>query len=44
MAIRKEILRRRGWIRSARVRPPATPLDAATLDELTEIMTGVGAA
>jgi 4-hydroxy-tetrahydrodipicolinate synthase len=44
MAIRKEILRRRGWIRSARVRPPAAALDAATLEELTEIMTAVGTA
>jgi 4-hydroxy-tetrahydrodipicolinate synthase len=43
IALRKEILRRRGWIRSARVRPPATALDAATLDELTEIMAAVGA-
>jgi 4-hydroxy-tetrahydrodipicolinate synthase len=41
MAIRKEILRRRGWIRTARVRPPATALDPATLDELTEIMAAV---
>ena len=30
LAIRKEILRRRGWITSACVRPPATALDAAT--------------
>jgi 4-hydroxy-tetrahydrodipicolinate synthase len=41
MAIRKEILRRRGWIRTARVRPPATALDSATLDEISEIMTTV---
>ena len=41
MAIRKEILRRRGWLRSARVRPPATALDAATLEELSEIIAAV---
>lgn len=42
MAIRKEILRRRGWIRTAKVRPPAAALDAETLGELTEIMAAVG--
>ena len=41
MAIRKEIFRRRGWIASARVRPPATALDPATLDELTELLAAV---
>jgi len=41
IALRKEILRRRGWIRSARVRPPAAALEAATLEELTEIMAAV---
>ena len=41
LAIRKEILRRRGWLASARVRPPAAALDAATLEELTEILTAV---
>ena len=41
IAIRKEILRRRGWIRTARVRPPATVLDSVTLDELSEIMTTI---
>ena len=41
MAIRKEILRRRGWIASARVRPPAAALDPATLDELTELLSAV---
>src|SRR5882724_5339960 len=41
VGIRKEILRRRGWIRSAFVRPPAPALDAETLEELTEILTAV---
>jgi 4-hydroxy-tetrahydrodipicolinate synthase len=41
MAIRKEILRRRGWLRTARVRPPAAALDAATLEELSEIIAAV---
>jgi 4-hydroxy-tetrahydrodipicolinate synthase len=41
IGIRKEILRRRGWIRSAYVRPPAPALDAETLEELTEILTAV---
>jgi len=41
MAIRKEILRRRGWIASARVRPPAAALDPATLDELAELLAAV---
>jgi 4-hydroxy-tetrahydrodipicolinate synthase len=41
LAIRKEILRRRGWLRSARVRPPATALDPATLEELSEIIAAV---
>jgi 4-hydroxy-tetrahydrodipicolinate synthase len=43
IAIRKEILRRRGWIASAYVRPPAPGLDPATLEELTEIQRSVGA-
>jgi 4-hydroxy-tetrahydrodipicolinate synthase len=43
IGIRKEILRRRGWIASARVRPPAPVLDAGTMDELTEILRAVGA-
>jgi 4-hydroxy-tetrahydrodipicolinate synthase len=38
IAIRKEILRRRGWIGSACARPPAARLDRETLDELTEVM------
>jgi 4-hydroxy-tetrahydrodipicolinate synthase len=37
IGLRKEILRRRGWIRDAYVRPPAPVLDQATLDELTEV-------
>jgi 4-hydroxy-tetrahydrodipicolinate synthase len=41
IAIRKEILRRRGWIGSAYVRPPAVTLDAATLEELTEVQAAV---
>ncbi len=43
IAIRKEILRRRGWIGSACARPPAARLDRETLDELTEVMTACGA-
>jgi 4-hydroxy-tetrahydrodipicolinate synthase len=43
IGIRKEILRRRGWIDSARVRPPAPALDAGTLAELGEILRAVGA-
>jgi len=42
IGIRKEILRRRGWIASARVRPPAPVLDEGTLAELTEIVRAVG--
>ncbi len=42
IGIRKEILRRRGWIVSARVRPPAPILDEGTLAELTEIVRAVG--
>jgi 4-hydroxy-tetrahydrodipicolinate synthase len=41
IAIRKEILRRRGWIASAVVRPPAPVLDAGTHEELTEILAAV---
>ena len=41
LAIRKEILRRRGWLRSAYVRHPAAVPDAATLDELTEVQAAV---
>jgi 4-hydroxy-tetrahydrodipicolinate synthase len=41
LAIRKEILRRRGWLRSACVRPPAPGLDAATHEELTELLAAV---
>jgi 4-hydroxy-tetrahydrodipicolinate synthase len=41
IGIRKEILRRRGWIGSAYARPPAPALDAGTLEELTEILAAV---
>ncbi len=41
VGIRKEILRRRGWIASALVRPPAPALDAATHAELGEILAAV---
>lgn len=42
VGIRKEILRRRGWIASARVRPPAPRLDAGTFVELDELMRAMG--
>ena len=38
IAIRKEVLRRRGWLGSAYVRPPAPTLDRETLDELDELL------
>jgi 4-hydroxy-tetrahydrodipicolinate synthase len=41
LAIRKEILRRRGWLRSAYVRHPAVAPDAATLEELSEVLAAV---
>src|SRR5262245_64090848 len=41
IAIRKEILRRRGWIASSCARPPAPALDAGTLDELSELLAAV---
>ncbi len=43
IAIRKEVLRRRGWLRTAYVRPPTAGLDAAMLEELSEIQAAVGA-
>ncbi|HYE92821.1 MAG TPA: dihydrodipicolinate synthase family protein [Terriglobales bacterium] len=43
LAIRKEILRRRGWLTTAYVRPPAAALDTPTLEELTEIMRAAAA-
>jgi 4-hydroxy-tetrahydrodipicolinate synthase len=43
VGIRKEILRRRGWIASGTVRPPAPVLDAATFAEIGEILIAVGA-
>jgi 4-hydroxy-tetrahydrodipicolinate synthase len=42
VGIRKEILRRRGWITSARVRPPAPVIDAGTFGELDELMRATG--
>ena len=42
VGIRKEILRRRGWITSARVRPPAPVIDADTFGELDELMRATG--
>ena len=41
VGIRKEILRRRGWITCALVRPPAPVLDAATQTELDELLAAV---
>ena len=41
VGIRKEILRRRGWIASALVRPPAPALDAETQTELGELLAAV---
>jgi 4-hydroxy-tetrahydrodipicolinate synthase len=41
VGIRKEILRRRGWIGSAFVRPPTPALDPETFEELTEILAAV---
>jgi len=43
IAIRKEILRRRGFVATACVRPPATALDAGTLAELDEVLAAVAA-
>lgn len=43
IGIRKEILRRRGWIGSACVRPPTPGLDPETLEELDEILADHGA-
>jgi 4-hydroxy-tetrahydrodipicolinate synthase len=43
VGIRKEILRRRGWIASALVRPPAPALDADTHAELGELLAAVSA-
>ena len=43
VGIRKEILRRRGWITSALVRPPAPALDAGTHAELGELLAAVTA-
>ncbi|MGH7384720.1 MAG: dihydrodipicolinate synthase family protein [Candidatus Rokuibacteriota bacterium] len=43
VGIRKEILRRRGWIGCALVRPPAPVLDSATHAELGELLAAVTA-
>jgi len=43
VGIRKEILRRRGWIAAALVRPPAPALDAGTHAELGELLAAVTA-
>jgi len=44
LALRKELLRRRGAIRTAVLRPPAQPLDPETLAELDTTLAGVGLA
>jgi dihydrodipicolinate synthase/N-acetylneuraminate lyase len=41
LALRKEILRRRGAIRYSTVRDPATKLDSQSLKELDELMANV---
>jgi 4-hydroxy-tetrahydrodipicolinate synthase len=43
LAIRKEILRRRGWLRTAVVRPPTPGLDAGVPAELDELLSAVSA-
>jgi 4-hydroxy-tetrahydrodipicolinate synthase len=43
LAIRKEILRRRGWLATSYVRPPSASLDPETLSELTEVIAAVSA-
>jgi 4-hydroxy-tetrahydrodipicolinate synthase len=42
MAIRKEVLRRRGALQSAAIRPPGAKLDAPTLAALDLVMTWSG--
>ena len=44
LALRKEILRRRGAMRTSVVRPPAQPLDKETLAELDATLAAVGLA
>lgn len=44
LALRKEILRRRGAIRTSVVRPPAQPLDTETLAEMEATLAAVGLA
>ena len=41
MGLRKEILKRRGWIADAYVRPPSAALDAETYRELDEVLAAV---
>jgi len=41
VGIRKEILRRRGWITCAMVRPPAPVLDATTHAEIGELLAAI---
>ena len=41
IGLREEILKRRGFIEHAYVRPPAAALDAPTLEELGEVLTAV---
>ncbi len=43
LAIRKEIMRRRGWLESAVVRPPTPGLDPGVAAELDELLAAVGA-
>jgi len=44
LSLRKEILRRRGAIRTSVLRPPAQPLDRETLAELDATLAAVDAA
>ena len=38
VAIRKEIMKRRGFITTADVRPPSPPIDDSTREELDDLM------
>ena len=42
LAVRKETLRRRGWLSSAASRAPAVPLDAGCARDLTKLLTRLG--
>ena len=44
LALRKEVLRRRGAIRTSVVRPPGAPLDDLTRAELTDVLARMGLA